>query len=196
MTDREAAERAGIDPGRAAYVKAKPRVKEYMEQHRASVRAGLVQHEVEALAEFNISREKLLAKYLEFVNIDPKLTGYNTSGQTKALDSLWKALGFDDSKKPGEEEPEPEPPNIYRPPWLLERQRGIFREKEESHEPAPSSPEPKPAPEPARIDRPPAAVPESPIGHPGVGTRKRVDEPAETHPRIPGANFGRFQGLG
>jgi hypothetical protein len=37
VTDREAAERAGIDPGRAAYVKAKPKVKDYMEQHRASV---------------------------------------------------------------------------------------------------------------------------------------------------------------
>jgi hypothetical protein len=43
-------------------------------------------------------------------------------------------LGFEGSKKPGEEEPEPESVNIYRPPWLLERQRGIFSERDECPE--------------------------------------------------------------
>ena len=71
MTDRRAAEAVGIDPSRAAYVKTKPRVQAYMEEHRASVRAGLVQHEVEALAKFNISREQILAKWWEFGNIAP-----------------------------------------------------------------------------------------------------------------------------
>ena len=80
-----------------------------MDSHRASVRAGLVQHEVDALAEFNIGREQILAKWWEFASIDPAKTGYNTNGQSKALDSLWKALGFEGSKKPGEEEPKPEP---------------------------------------------------------------------------------------
>ena len=108
LTDREAAEAVGISPGQAAYVKAKPRVKAYMEEHRASVRVGLVQHEVDALAEFNIGREQILAKWWEFANIDPKKTGYNTSSQSKALDSLWKALGFESSNKPGDED-EPEP---------------------------------------------------------------------------------------
>src|ERR1700733_7912893 len=135
MTDREAAEYVGISPGQAAYVKAKPRVKAYMEEHRASVRAGLVQHEVDALAEFNISREQILAKWWEFASIDPAKTGYNTTGQSKALDSLWMSLGFEGSKKPEEEESEPEPPDIYHPPWLLERQRGIFSEREQRPEP-------------------------------------------------------------
>jgi hypothetical protein len=93
LTDREAAEAVGISPGHAAYVKGKARVREYMASHRASVRAGLVQHEIDALAEFNIGREQILIKWWEFATIDPKLTGYNTSGQSKALDSLWKALG-------------------------------------------------------------------------------------------------------
>src|ERR1700733_153996 len=96
MTDREAAEAVGISPGQAAYVKGKPRVMEYMASHRAAVREGLVQHEVDALVEFNIGREQILAKWWEFATIDPKLTGYNTSGQSKALDLLWKALGFED----------------------------------------------------------------------------------------------------
>src|ERR1700734_3480048 len=147
MTDREAAEAAKIDPPRAHYVKAKPRVKAYMEQHRASVRAGLVQHEVDALAEFNIGREQILAKWWEFASIDPAKTGYNTTGQSKALDSLWKALGFEGPKKSEAEEPEPKTVNIYHPPWLLERQRGIFSERDECPEPELSSLEPPPAPE-------------------------------------------------
>ena len=59
MTDKAAAKAVGIDPDRAAYVKAKPRVQAYMEQHRASVRAGLVQHEVEALANSTLVESKL-----------------------------------------------------------------------------------------------------------------------------------------
>jgi hypothetical protein len=143
LTDREAAEAVGMDPGRAAYVKAKPRVKAYMEEHRASVRVGLVQHEVDTLVEFNIGREQILAKWWEFASIDPVKTGYNTTSQSKALDSLWKALGFEDSKKPGEEEPTPDLlVDIYRPPWVLERQRGIFRERDDYPEPELSSSEP------------------------------------------------------
>jgi hypothetical protein len=37
-----------------------------MDSHRASVRAGLVQHEVDAVVEFNIGREQILAKWWEF----------------------------------------------------------------------------------------------------------------------------------
>ena len=123
LTDRDAAEAVGISPGQAAYVKAKPRVKDYMEEHRASVRVGLVQHEVDALVEFNIGREQILAKWWEFATIDPKLTGYNTAGQSKALDSLWKALGFEGSNKPGgEDEPRtellPRLPGLYRAKWM------------------------------------------------------------------------------
>jgi hypothetical protein len=37
MTDRQAAEAAGLDPDTAAYTKAKPRVRAYMLDHRAAV---------------------------------------------------------------------------------------------------------------------------------------------------------------
>jgi hypothetical protein len=189
LTDREAAEAVGMDPGRAAYVKAKPRVKTYMEEHRASVRAGLVQHEVDTLVEFNIGREQILAKWWEFACIDPAKTGYNTTSQSKALDSLWKALGFEGPKKPGEAEPEPEPVDIYRPPWLLERQRGIFSEREERPEPELSSSEAPTAPESARIDRP-AVVTQSSIARPVGNT---MNHAVETQPWIERGAFGRFQ---
>jgi hypothetical protein len=122
MTDRTAAKAVGIDPSRAAYVKGKPRVQAYMEEHRASVRAGLVQHEVEALAKFNISREQILAKWWEFANIDPA-KGYNTSSQSKALELLWKGMGYADAdsdpKKPDDGEgPGAPKPDIYVASWM------------------------------------------------------------------------------
>jgi hypothetical protein len=76
-----------------------------------------------------LAESRSLAKRWEFANIYPKLTGYNTSGQSKALDSLWKALGFEGSQKPGEK-PDGEDeqkssffrafpePQIYRASWL------------------------------------------------------------------------------
>src|ERR1700733_5301577 len=193
LTDREAAEAVGISPGQAYYVKAKPRVKEYMDSHRASVRAGLVQHEVDALAEFNIGREQILAKWWEFASIDPAKTGYNTTSQSKALDSLWKALGFEGPKKSEAEEPEPKTVNIYHPPWLLERQRGIFSERDERPEPELSSTsEPSPKPGPAWIDRP-AVVTQSSTASPSDYETNRAFEPAESTRQVPGSRLGRFQ---
>jgi hypothetical protein len=120
MTDKAAAKVVGIDPSRAAYVKGKPKVQSYMEEHRASVRAGLVQHEVEALAKFNVSREQILAKWWQFGNLDPAL-GHNTSSQSKALELLWKGMGYadgdSDPKKPGEGDGEPKH-QIYRAKWM------------------------------------------------------------------------------
>jgi len=179
LTDRKAAEAVGISPGQAAYVKGKPRVRAYMASHRASVRVGLVQHEVDALAPFNIGREQILAKWWEFASIDPAKTGYNTTSQSKALDSLWKGLGFEDSKKPGEEDPEPEQVDIYHPPWLLERQRGIFSEREQRPEPELNSAEPAPQPEkPAGIDRF-AALTQSLTADPDDYRTNRAVEPIE-----------------
>src|ERR1700678_4300431 len=119
LTDREAAEAVGISPGQAAYVKAKPRVREYMEQHCASVRAGLVQHEVDALTPFNIGREQIMARLHELGMLPPERTNGNITGQVKALDSLRDMLGLV-GQQPGEEDPKPAPPDIYHPPWLLE----------------------------------------------------------------------------
>jgi hypothetical protein len=198
LTDREAAEVVGMDPGRAAYVKAKPRVKAYMDEHRASVRVGLVQHEVDSLVEFNIGREQILTKWWEFANIDPKLTGYNTSGQSKALDSLWKALGFEDSKKPGDED-EPEPaPQIYRAKWMrkpgdpdYEEDDGQTVGDQDNTRPEPVMSVSEPPPSTAR----PAVVPELPRMRPDNNASNRPIESQEPSPWVPGGGFGRFQCL-
>jgi hypothetical protein len=123
MTDREAAEKAGIDPGRAAYVKAKPRVKSYMEDYRAAVRAGMVQREVNVLSEFNTSREQIIAQYWGFTRLDPKRTNGNIAGQVRALDSLRDMLGFgmpQPGQKPVGEGERDLKPQIYVAKWLRE----------------------------------------------------------------------------
>ncbi len=45
MTDRQAAEAAGLNPDSAAYTKSKPHVRAYMLEHRAAVVQQLVQKE-------------------------------------------------------------------------------------------------------------------------------------------------------
>jgi hypothetical protein len=201
MTDKAAAKIVGIDPSRAAYVKGKPKVQAYMEEHRASVRAGLVQHEVEALAKFNISREQILAKWWEFANIDPA-KGYNTSSQSRALELLWKGLGYMDSEpqKPKEGEGEGEPkPQIYVAEWMRkpgdpdyeedEGETAGSREASTRREPVMSDPEPPPQ------SLRPAAVAQSSAVLPGGDTTNRAVEPTGLPRSRPGLGFGRFQGL-
>jgi hypothetical protein len=85
MTDRQAAEAAGLDPNTAAYIKSKPRVRAYMLEHRAAVEARLVQQEADELRRQSISREQVLARLWEIANLSPEITRNSITGQTKAL---------------------------------------------------------------------------------------------------------------
>ena len=58
MNDRQAAEAAGINPGTAAYVKSKARVRDYMIEHRNAVREKLVDLEAEGLRKLNLGRDR------------------------------------------------------------------------------------------------------------------------------------------
>ena len=62
MNDRQAAEAAGLNPDTAAYTKSKPRVRDYMIEHRAAVREKLVDQEAEGLRKLNLSRDQVLAR--------------------------------------------------------------------------------------------------------------------------------------
>jgi hypothetical protein len=198
ITDRKAAEAVGINPGRAAYVKAKPRVKAYMEEHRASVRAGMVQHEVDALSEFNIGREQIMAQYWGLARLEPEKTNGNIAGQVRALDSLREMLGFVGpqlGERPDGEGEGDSKPDIYVAKWM--RKPGS-REPEdedmrtngkssESHEPS----RPESTLTPARV----AGVPQSPTMRPSGNTTNRTVEPTGPAHRAPGASFRRFQGF-
>jgi hypothetical protein len=92
MTDRHAAEAAGLNPDSAAYTKSKPHVRTYMHQHRAAVQQQLVQQEadlsqraVDGLRRLHLDREKVLDRLWEIANLSPELTRGSITGQVKAL---------------------------------------------------------------------------------------------------------------
>jgi hypothetical protein len=84
MTDRQAAEAAGLNPESAAYIKAKPRVRAYMEGHRAALHEKLVAEESEGLRKLNVGRDKVLAHLWYLATLPPEVTRGNINGQLKA----------------------------------------------------------------------------------------------------------------
>ena len=94
MTDRQAAEAAGLNPESAAYTKSKPRVRDYMLQHRAAVQQQLVQQEAEGLRQLNLDRERVLDRLWETANLSPEMTRGSITGQVKALSMIVAMQNF------------------------------------------------------------------------------------------------------
>ncbi len=88
MTDRQAAEAAGLNPDTAAYTKAKPRVRACMLEHRAAMHDRLVQQESEEQRRLNLGRERVLARLWEIADLDPEMTRNSASAQIKALSMI------------------------------------------------------------------------------------------------------------
>jgi hypothetical protein len=88
MTDRQAAEAAGLNPDTAAYSKTKPRVRAYMLEHSAAVREKLVDQEAEALRKRNIGRDKILVRLWELAHLGPEATKGSIAGQIKAMSMI------------------------------------------------------------------------------------------------------------
>jgi hypothetical protein len=129
MTDRRAAEAAGLNPDTAAYTKAKPRVSAYMLEHRAAVRERLVQQETEQLHRLNLSREQVLARLWEIANLDPEMTRNSASAQIKALAMIVAIEGLipgrnTDRRAVSSEKKSAPPPigQIDSAAWLREQQ--------------------------------------------------------------------------
>jgi hypothetical protein len=94
MTDRQAAEAAGLNPDSAAYTKSKPHVRAYMLEHRAAVEQQLVQQEAEGLRRLSLDREKVLDRLWEIANLSPEMTRGSISGQVKALSMIVAMQNF------------------------------------------------------------------------------------------------------
>jgi hypothetical protein len=94
MTDRQAAEAAGLNPDSAAYTKSKPRVRDYMLEHRAAVQQQLVQQEAEGLRRFSLDREQVLERLWEIAKLSPEMTRGSVTGQMKALSMIVAMLNF------------------------------------------------------------------------------------------------------
>jgi hypothetical protein len=85
MTDRQAAEGAGLNPDTAAYTKAKPRVRAYMLEHRAAMHDRLLQQQLEEQRRQNLCRERVLARLWKIADLDPDMTRNSMSAQMRAL---------------------------------------------------------------------------------------------------------------
>jgi hypothetical protein len=205
MTDRCAAETAGLNPETAAYTKAKPRVRDYMTEYRAAVKEKLVDQEVEALRKLTPSRDQVLNRLWELATLSHEATRGSIAGQIKALSMISAIEGYIPDRRfsPSTKQPPAPPakPDIYRAKWLPGQEQQA--EGEESGDPIPAAetqpaepqiPAPAPSPNPAP-DQPGAANSLIPDGFNWVplATGNAFDAPRDTRKpfSIQKGRFGR-----
>ena len=140
MTDRQAAEAVGLNPDSAAYTKSKPRVRDYMLEHRAAVQQQLVQQEadlsrlsrlaaeraLEGQYRFNPDREQVLKRLWELANLSPEMTRSSITGQVKAISMIVAMQNFIPDRRavPSEKNSAPASAKaeIYASAWLRKQQ--------------------------------------------------------------------------
>jgi hypothetical protein len=198
MTDRRAAEVAGLNPDTAAYTKSKPRVRAYMLEHSAAVRERLVEEDadlsrraVDQQRRLHQSRDRLLARLWEIADLDPEKTRGSLSGQVKALSLIAAIEGLIPDRRAVSAQTKPAPPpvtaDIYAAAWLKKQQENV------GSPPDPAQPEatPEPPSPPGSADAPP------PDSNPTVDLIASTSSashlsPSQTAPsalRVPGADF-------
>jgi hypothetical protein len=164
MNDRRAAEAVGLNPDTAAYTKAKPRVRDYMIEHRAAVRERLVDQEVEGLRQLNLGRDQILARLWELANLSPEATRGSMAGQIKALSMIVAIEGLipnpDHARRSSPSATQPAAPpvsaDIGSSAWRCKQEHQAPGEEPtdpaaatETQPAAPHVPAPEPTPDPA-----------------------------------------------
>jgi len=163
MDDRQAAEAAGLNPDTAAYTKSKPRVRDYMLEHRAAVREKLVDLEAgvsrpaadpsRPAEKLNLGRDQVLTRLWELANLSHEVTRGVIAGQIKALAMIVAIEGL----IPGRPSPtQPTAPSvnaeIYESEWLRKKKQdadpGDAVVPSEAKPVANQVPHPEPAPQP------------------------------------------------
>jgi hypothetical protein len=158
MTDRQAAEVAGLNPDTVAFTKAKSCVRAYMLEHRAVVSEQFVPQEtdlsrraMEGLRRMNPAREQVLTRLWEIARLSPELTRNSVTGQVKALGMIISIEGLIPDRRAGsasdkESAPPPAKPNTYVAKWLREL-RGETTDPQPNPDLVPDEhPDPAPAP--------------------------------------------------
>jgi hypothetical protein len=132
MTDRRAAEAAGLNPDTASYTKAKPRVRAYMLEQRAAMRqrlleqeADLSRHAVEEQRRKNQWRQRILDRLWEIAALPAEVTRGSITGQVKAISMIMAIEGLIPDRRaasaPRNPVPAPAGPDIHDA-WLDEQQ--------------------------------------------------------------------------
>jgi hypothetical protein len=127
MNDRQAAEAAGLNPDTAAYTKSKPRVRDYMIEHRAAVTEKLIDQEVEGLRKLNLGRDQILTRLWELANLSHEVTRGTIAGQIKALSMIVAIEGLIPGRSPSPSATQhmapPVKAEIYEAVWLPKQQQ-------------------------------------------------------------------------
>ncbi len=191
MTDRRAAEAAGLNPDTAAYTKSKPRVRAYLLELSAAVRQQLVDQDADQQNRLNQSRDRVLARLWEIANLDPEMTRGSMSGQVKALSLIAAIEGLIPGRRaasaPNKPTPAPVTADIYPAAWLRQQQENAVSP------PVPARQEAAPEPQspPCSADAPP------PLSNPTVDLTRSTDsagrlspsQTASSVPRVPMADY-------
>jgi hypothetical protein len=178
MTDSAAAQAAGLNPDTAGYTKSKPRVRDYMLEHRAAMQQQLLNQEadlsrraVEGLRRQELRREQVLARLWEIAKLSPEMTRGSITGQVKALSMIVAIESLIPDRRAGSSEKKPAAPlphaEIYPAAWLGRRQEknidlqpdpALAQEEEEA-----GLTEPQPTPGWAEDAPTPPAMPPGPV---------------------------------
>ena len=134
MTDRQAAEAAGLHPDSAGYTKSKPRVRAYMLEHRAAVEQQLVQQEADGLRRLSLDREEVLDRLWEIANLSPEMTRGSITGQVKAISMIIAMENFIPDRQAGSSQKKSPPAPIHPQPTTVPvppapASRGASRER-------------------------------------------------------------------
>ena len=154
MTDRAAAQAVGLKPDTAAYTKAKPCVRAYMDEHRAAVHQQLVEQGTEGLPRKNQWCQQVLDRLWEIANLPAEVTRGSISGQVKAISMIVAIEGLIPDRRAGSKNnqsaPPPSQPDIYPAAWLPRQQGETIAPRPDpvtvDEEDEPNLAEPEPAP--------------------------------------------------
>jgi hypothetical protein len=175
MTDRHAAEAAGLSAATADYTKSRPRVRAYMLEHRAAVEQQIVEQETEGLRQRNVGREQILARLWEIANLSPEMTRGSINGQVKALSMIIAIENLIPDRRAGSATntpaPPPTKPNISVP-------NGLYKQRGETADDEPYAAFASGAGEPDRNAAQSAAPPSAPILKPIFDPRDSAFRPS------------------
>jgi hypothetical protein len=115
MNDRSAAEAAGLNPDTAAYTKSKPRVRDYMSEHRAAVTEKLADQEAQGLRKLNLGRDQILNRLWELATLSHEVTRGAITGQIKALSMIIAIEGLIPDRRLSQSATQPAAPRILEP---------------------------------------------------------------------------------
>src|SRR5580704_4801762 len=145
------------NPETAAYTKAKPRVRAYMNEHRAAVKEKLVDQEADGLRRLNIGRDQILDRLWELATLSHEATRGSIAGQIKALSMIVAIEGLIPDRRSSPSATRPAAPPVEADIYQAERLRKQKQRRvgEEPGDPpattktqpaAPQVPDPQPAP--------------------------------------------------